>query len=429
MWRCCFPRSVSSVEPADSTPTYESAIDAAPDLPPHASGGLLAENAGAAPCRSGRRSSGEGQAADSRARVPLSRALSQPAAPTAQALQRRSRKGALDGSTSPSVLSQLSSGADSVFTPGSDSALGRGTAFPFTSDDGHLDLAGLPQASLELSPEEMQALGRGCKRLTLPSPCTADTVRSWLKACPDLEEITARDITEDRWPLSAVQARNLRYFRTLPPGPSTLVLGLKARAVVPRDLAPPPDLDRLREWVEAPETLPMLSREAFVPVSEVIDRYVLGSAQEYRQGLWITQKLRIWAPALMKAVPAELLSDVDAANHAEVLKRLCDGKVQRISYRELLNFVKPSLKACWDIVARPGHSWRYEQRSREELQALATLRHWVLAGGTPVTIGQRERLAATVRGSEHWSDPVWRRDFIGVTLKGWESLLKEDPTP
>lgn len=439
MWRCCFPKPLHPAEAGNGTHAFEAATDVEPDVEPDPSPGT---QRGLPPDRAGRsfrhershslQEAPEGSAPDrpdaSRGRVPLLRTLSQPDAPTAETLQRRSRRGALHGSTTLSLVSEVSNGRDSVFSAGSDAALGGG-AVPPVSATGHLDLSGMVRRDfMALSPDQMQALGRDCQRLTLPVGCTAEAVRSWLRACPDLEDITALYIKEDGSPLSAVQAQQLRYFRTLPPGPSKLYLGIKARAAVPQDQAPLPDqsLDRLRGWVQAPETLPLLGDADFGPIREVVERYALGSAQVYRPGLWITPKFQAWAPALMEAVPADLLSGVDAANHAHVLKRLSDRNNVHISYGELMNFVRPMLKACWDVVARPTDSFRYERRGRDELAALAALRYWVLSASPEESAGQRERVAASARRSEQWGNEQWRRQLIEATLQGRTPVLDDD---
>lgn len=477
MLRCCFPRTHEGTDPGDGVRAYEAATDPDPDPPPGAEGTLPAGQAGAAGHRAYGGDGGDGghagagagaRASDprltqqaphaqhaqhaqaclrerprslheapaceapdgARARVPLSRTLSQPAAPhTADELQRRCRRCAFDGSATLSLWSQASNGADSVFSSGSDTAASARAGAP-ESSTGHLDLSGMGWSDFMALPlDQIRALGHHCKRLTLPRGCTADTIRSWLRACPDVEEFTALDIQEDCRSLSFAQAQQLRFFRTIPPGPSTLYLGLKARAALPQDLAPPPDLDRLRGWVEAPETLPMLSDEAFSLVHKMVDRYVLSSAKEYRRGLWVTPSLQRFAPALMDAAPGELLSGADATNHAYVMKRLSEGLGQNIGYAELLNFVRPTLQACWDSVARPRGVSRYERRSRDELQALAALRHWVLSASPAESAGQREWVAASVRRSDFWSDPEWRSRFIKAAPQGREQLLEDGSFP
>lgn len=443
MWRCCFPKPLHSADAGAGTHAFEAATDAEPEAEPDPSPGTEgwrpADGAGR-PSRHERprslQEAPEGEAPDrpgaSRVKVPLLRALSQPSAPTAEALQRRSRRGTLDGSRTLSLRSEGSNGPDSVFSSGSDSGLGGGPV-PAVSLTGHLDMSGMRRRDfMALSQDQMRAMGRDCKRLTLPRGCTAEAVRAWLRACPDIEEITALDIVEDGRPLSAVQAQQLRYFRTFPPGPSTLYLGLKARAVVPQDLAPHQDpdpgltLDRLRGWAQTPETLPPLSDAEFVAIRDVVERHVLESVQRYRDGFWVTPRFQSWAPALMQAVPAELLSGVDAANHAHVLKRLSDRRNIRLSYAELVNFVRPMLKACWDVVARQNDSFRYQRRAPDELAALAALQLWVLSASPQEIAGQRERVAAFARRSEQWGDERWRRQLIDAALKGHTPVLDGD---
>lgn len=407
MWRCCFPRKVENAEVADNTTAGEGSM-----APPHSE----APDASARPGRAG---------VEMLRSWPLS-ASAQLA--TADELQRRQRRSTSNGWTTPRLLSDASSGPDSVFSSSGSESRSRRGPVPHRPDVVHLDLSAMTQgAVVALSQQQIQAMGRDCTRLTLPRGCTADTVRSWLKACIALEDITALDILEDHRPLLASQARHLKYFRTLPPGPGSLHLGLDTRAVVPMERPTSPDLRLLRRWVAQPATLPDLDGETFAQMTRSLDPYLFGSVAQYRKGLTLTPGLQRSATTLMRAVPGALLPRVDAANHAHVMQSLQERPGRPMEYAELLNFIRPTLRACWDILACPRKPSGHEPRSKAELQALAALRHWVLSAPPQESMGQRERVAAAARRSDNWNDPAWRSQFITAALQGGPWPLEGDP--
>ncbi len=327
---------------------------------------------------------------------------------------------------SPAPSSIVSSGRDSVFSSGSDDP-----SWPVPMarrvESRHLDLSAIHPAELRsLTPEQTQAMGQSFKRLTLPDGCTADTVRAWLKACPALEEITAVDIEGDNRTLSAAQALHLRWFRTMPPGPSNLFLGLQTRALAPEHAVSRPDIARLRGWVAAPDTLPSLTADEFVVVRRRLERYLFEPASRYRSGLVLTPGIQQAAVALMMAAPPELLPHPHAANHASVLRSLQTGLHRCIHYGELTNFLRPTLIACWELVIRPREPSSHALRDREELQAIAALRHWVLSAPPEESEGQRARVANSVLMSAQWSDAAWRSAIITATVARRAPLLEPD---
>jgi hypothetical protein len=250
----------------------------------------------------------------------------------------------------------------------------------------------------ELTPVQRSTLGQHGLRLTLPPGVSAASIREWLRACPKLQAITALDIREDGALISAARAADLRAFKTTPPGPSQLCLGLGAELLVPDDQVEPPDLSRLEAWVANPETLPRLSPETFGTVNRLIRCLLFDSVNHLRDGLIPGPGLRQAMLALLAAAPAELLSGVAARNHAAVVAFV--GAQYRIGYREFLNFVRPTLKACWETAVSPRPPFGHEPRPLQELQVLAALRAWALRATPQESVGQRERVvrAAVLAG-------------------------------
>ncbi|MBB3196461.1 hypothetical protein [Roseateles terrae] len=254
-----------------------------------------------------------------------------------------------------------------------------------------VDLSGWSVARVaELSPQQRSALGRHCLRLTLPSGSSADTVRQWLRACPKLRAITALAIHEDGALISATRALDLREFKTTPPGPSRLCLGLDARLVVSDEWAVPPDRSRLRGWIANPDTLPRLSPEAFARVERLLRSLLFDSASAVRSGLQPGPGLRRTMESLMEASPPELMWGAAARNHAAVLDFV--RRQHTIHYQEFQNFVRPTLQACWDTVVRPREPRGFELRPPEELHKLAALRVWRLHETPEESVGTRERV-------------------------------------
>ncbi len=254
-----------------------------------------------------------------------------------------------------------------------------------------VDLSDWSVAQLnELSPVQRAALGRHCLRLTLPSGVSADTVRQWLRACPKLQTITALDIQADGCLIAAARAADLREFKTTPPGPSHLCLGLDTRLVVPDEQVVPPDLSRLRGWVANPDTLPRLSPDTFLRVDRLLRDLLLGSASALRTGLEPGDGLRRTMVALMEAAPPELLRGTAQRNHAAVLDFV--RHQYRIHYWGFLNFVRPTLLACWKAVVRAKEPRGYEPTPLEELQVRAALRAWALSETPQESVGLRERV-------------------------------------
>lgn len=242
----------------------------------------------------------------------------------------------------------------------------------------------------ELTPLQRSTLGQHCLRLTLPPGVSAESVRQWFRACPQLQAITALDIQEDGALISAARAADLREFKTTPPGPSRLCIGLGTHLLVPDDQVVPPDHARLEGWLANPETLPRLSPETFGTVNRLLRTLLFDSVNHLRDGLTPGPRLRQAMLALLAAAPAELLSGVAARNHAAVVAFV--SRQYRIGYSEFLNFVRPMLRACWETAVCPREPSGHEPRPLQDLQVLAALRAWGLRATPQESVGQRERV-------------------------------------
>ncbi|WP_143074027.1 hypothetical protein [Roseateles sp. YR242] len=257
-----------------------------------------------------------------------------------------------------------------------------------------LDIRNLTAAALrDWTDAEIARAGASLQQLILPDACDARTVQRWLHACPNLQDVTACDIQEDGCAIYAQQLQRLRWFRTEPPGPSQLILGLGTRMVIPAWLVTGPRMYQLDQWVQGRSPMPELNTEVWKLLIRGVAPLIEEPASRHRQGIVLGVKQRQAVVELLRAAPQELLSGPNAHNHRAVLARLQRGTgAWEVGYAEFLNFLQPTLRACWEALTKrdEGRSV-WVRKSASDLQSLATLRRWMwrAAAGKSAEIHQR----------------------------------------
>jgi hypothetical protein len=408
MWTCCFPHRSASWE---DEPVQDSGGDTpGPECP--------------APYHA------EGEAASATESGPLMEPGTGSALGTGSVSSAPSSAGgeASSSQRSSSLLSSvLRSRHGSSSAASAEMALARCSKLKLVIADsafGSLDLSGMTPSQLQSMPADKRiGLGRKVEALMLPSGCAASVVRGWLQACPHLKSITVPDIQDDGRLLSAIGRRTLREFRTTPPGPVGLTVGLSTTVAVPDHLVTGPNRIRLKQWELKQTPLPMLSPEAFTRIKSVIEFYLFETTTGIGWSFTLSDKRREAMLALMAAAPPELLLSPAAQNYHQVFHRLKAVGNSPIYKGELVNFLRPTLMACWEHITKPKGSTGHELKTQEELYQSAVQQFWLHGGSPEESKGARERILKALLSKSRLGNTC----PLKFTLQPLTPLIGDDP--